>query len=87
MSSGSVSGMIASLKSNKRTRISAFDKLKNFESGYHIEVHFDKKASSKQLHEIREKIKKENRKALLKKAIFGFFFLAISIYFIGFYKY
>jgi cell division protein FtsX len=61
--------------------------LKNFESSSHIAVYFDKKASSKELHEIRAKIKKRQRKALVKKAIFGFFFLAISIYFIGFYKY
>jgi len=35
--------MIASLKHNKRERVSAFEKLKNFKEGNNIQVKFNKK--------------------------------------------
>ena len=37
------SHMIASLKHNKRERVSAFEKLKNFKEGNNIQVKFNKK--------------------------------------------
>ena len=44
----------------------------------------DKKASQKQLQEIRKKVRKENQKAVLKKVLFFAFFLMFLIYFIYF---
>ena len=84
---GAVSGMITSLKNNKRSRSDTFKKMKNFEGVHYNEIHFDKKATPQQLEKIKAKIKKENRDLFLKRAIIlGIFFLLI-VYFIGFYKY
>lgn len=49
--------MIASLKNNKRYRVSTFVKIKNFKKGKEKKLHFfKKKSSSKQLKEIRIKL-------------------------------
>ena len=36
----SIAGMITSLKNNKRSRISTFDKIKNFKKGKEKKLHF-----------------------------------------------
>lgn len=62
---GSVSAMITSLKNNKRSRVSTFDKLKKYENvKYKDGGKIEKKATPQQLKEIRERIKKENKKNL-----------------------
>ncbi len=66
---GSVSAMMTSLKNNKRTRPSAFKKLKGFENGAYKDGSIDKKASPKLLKEIREKTIKENKERLIKKIV------------------
>ena len=69
MSSGSISAMIASLKANKRTRVSTFDKLKNYKKSKKSELHFDKKASPIELKRIKKKIQQENEIAFKRKVI------------------
>ncbi len=44
-----ISHMVASLKNNKRTRVSTFEKMDNFKEGVNIQVHFDKKSTPHQL--------------------------------------
>ena len=83
---GSVSAMISSLKNNKRERKSVFEKTKNVGS-VSGKLHFDKNASKKQLEEIREKLKQENKKAVIKKTVFFIIFLGVLIYFSAFHKY
>ena len=84
---GSAAAMIASLKANKRKRVSTFDKIKDFKEGKEIKVHFKNKATPKQLKEIREKIQEENKKALTKKVVLISVLLIIIIYVIGFVKF
>ncbi|APG65524.1 hypothetical protein LPB136_09200 [Tenacibaculum todarodis] len=83
---GSVSAMISSLKSNKRERTSAFKKLKNT-GGLSGKLHFDKKASKKQLTIIKEKLQEENKKTLVKNSIIFIVLLCVFIYFFAFHKY
>mgnify|MGYP000120843162 CR=1 FL=1 len=66
---GSVSAMMTSLKNNKRTRPSAFKKLKNVENGAYKKGSIDKKASPKLLKELREKTIRENKERLLKNVL------------------
>lgn len=84
---GSVAAMIASLKANKRTRVSTFNKIKNFKETNNTKLHFKNKATQKQLKEIREKLQKENKKLLVKKALLITVCLLIIIYVIGFVKF
>lgn len=66
---GSVLAMMTSLKNNKRTRPSAFKKLKDFENGSYKKGTIDKKASLKLLKEIREKTIRENYIRRIKNII------------------
>ena len=75
MSSGSISAMIASLKANKRSRVSTFDKIKNHKKNTKSELHFSKKASPIELKKIKEKVLKENDILFKRKVVF----LVISI--------
>jgi hypothetical protein len=79
--------MVASLKHNKRTRISAFKKMEDFKEGKNIQVHFDKTATPHQLKTIREKLQTENRKSLKKKIIIFTIAMFVIIYAIGFVKF
>ncbi|MDP5107157.1 MAG: hypothetical protein NWQ31_13420 [Polaribacter sp.] len=83
----SISGMITSLKNNKRPRVSTFEKLKNFKEGKNIQVSFDKKATPHQLKRIREKLQEENKKPLKRNAIILMVAICIIIYVIGFIKF
>ncbi|MEE9407306.1 MAG: hypothetical protein V3V28_04430 [Polaribacter sp.] len=69
MSSGSISAMIASLKANKRSRVSTFDKIKNFKKSKKSKLHFYKKASPFELKRIKNKIQTENETAFRRKVI------------------
>ena len=66
---GSVAAMIASLKANKRNRVSTFDKLKDYKKRGTSDLHFDKKASPIELKRIRDKVIKENEKIFQRKVI------------------
>ena len=79
--------MIASLKHNKRERVSAFKKMKDFKEGKNIEVYFDKKVTKYQLKKIRDKIQQENKYRLRKNIIFFTIAMLIFIYAIGFVKF
>lgn len=81
-----ISHMVASIKHNKRDRISAFEKLKNFKEGNNIQVSFKKKATSHQLKKIREKLSKENRKRRIKNISLLVIGISALIYFVGFVK-
>ena len=83
---GAVSAMITSINNNKRNRISVFDKTKNT-GGISGKLHFKKKASAKQLKDIREKLQTENRIKLIRKAVFFIILTCIFIYFFSFHKY
>ncbi len=59
---GSVSAMITSLKNNKRSRKSTFDKLKAYEKVTVTKVEFENTATPEQLKEIRVRLQKENKR-------------------------
>lgn len=84
---GAVSAMITSLKNNKRTRISKFDKIKNNNTKSTIKVYFENKATSEDLLKIKERIKLENRRSFIRNLILLVFIIAIFIYVIGFVKF
>lgn len=81
------SHMIASLKHNKRKRISAFEKMKNFKEGINIQVSFKKKSTPYQLKKIRKKIQEENRKKMKRNLILFGIGMLVIIYCIGFIKF
>lgn len=83
----SISGMITSLKNNKRSRVSTFEKIKNFKEGNNIQVTFDKKATESQLRRIREKLEEENKQKMKRNLILFGIGMGILIYFIGFVKF
>jgi Flp pilus assembly protein TadB len=82
----SISGMITSLKNNKRTRVSTFEKMKNFKEGKNIQVSFDKKSTPDRLKRIKEKLQSENKKLLKRNIIIIIVAISIIIYVIGFVK-
>jgi Flp pilus assembly protein TadB len=82
----SISGMITSLKNNKRTRVSTFEKMKNFKEGKNIQVSFDKKSTPDRLKRIKEKLQAENKKSLSGNIIIIIVAISIIIYVIGFVK-
>ena len=67
---GSVAAMIATMKNNKRNRVSTFDKIKDYKKSNKSKVYFDKKASPLDLKKIRDKIQKENELVFRKKVLF-----------------
>ena len=74
--------MNTSLKINKRARPSAFKKLKNVPEGKYKSILTNKKATPNQLKQIRENLKKENKKNLLKKVFFlSFIFIVLFLLF------
>tara|TARA_R110000787_G_scaffold70646_15_gene157110 strand:+ start:4725 stop:4985 length:261 start_codon:yes stop_codon:yes gene_type:complete len=83
-----ISGMVTSLKNNKRVRKNALEILTE-NGGYSqkTELHFKKKATKSQLREIREKLKEENRKSFRKKIIVIAIVFVVAIYLIGFAKF
>ena len=84
-----VQSMVTSLKNNKRDRKSALKRLKENPAEYsgNGELHFEKKATPSQLHKIREDLKRENRKAFIRKAVIVGIVFVLLIYFIGFAKF
>ena len=64
---GFIDHMIASLKTNKRARISTFDKIKNFKKSKESKLIFPKKASKRDLKEVRKKIKNQNNINFFRK--------------------
>ena len=82
----SISGMNTSLKNNKRTRVSTFEKMKNFKEGKNIQVSFDKKSTPDRLKRIKETLQAENKKSLKKNIIIIIVAISIIIYVIGFVK-
>ena len=86
---GSVSGMLTALKNNKRERKSALKRLKESPVEYSDEggeLHFEKEATPAQLRKIREDLKRENKKVLIRKLVIIGIILLLIIYFIGFAK-
>ena len=88
MSMSSIAAMVMSIKNNKRARQSAFKKLdKNGSYSTKTKLFFQKNASKKQLRDIKEKLRKENKKALIRKTAIILILLIILIYCIGFAKF
>ena len=84
---GSASGMITSLKNNKRPRKSALKKYKNYTFEEKGELQFEKMASQKQLTEIRERIQAENKKRMRLYLILFTVLLVTIIAIVGFVKF
>ena len=78
---GSVAAMIASLKANKRSRVSTFDKIKNYKKSKKSKLHFDKKASPFELKKIKEKLIEENEITFKRKV--AILILLITVILIG----
>lgn len=76
---GSVAAMIASLKANKRTRVSTFDKIKDLKKSSKTELYFKKKASPLELKKIRDKLQKENDANFKRKILFLIILLIILL--------
>ena len=84
----SIAAMVMSIKNNKRARQSAFKKLdKNGSYSTKTKLFFHKNASKKQLRDIKEKLRKENKKALIRKTAIILILLIILIDCIGFAKF
>ena len=81
---GSVSAMIASMKTNKRSRISTFDKIKHLKKTNHIAVHFKNEATPKELKILKAKIQRNHKKKALKSVVILLVIIALLIYAIGF---
>ena len=81
------SHMIASLKHNKRTPISAFEKIKNFKEGINIQISFKKKATVHQLKSIKEKLQAEHKRTTRRNRIVLVTIIIILVYVIGFVKF
>tara|TARA_R110002049_G_scaffold86767_5_gene220335 strand:+ start:15 stop:281 length:267 start_codon:yes stop_codon:yes gene_type:complete len=67
---GFIAHMIASLKTNKRSRVSTFDKIKDFKKSKKSELFFPNKATKKDLKKVREKIQKQNNISFFKNVSF-----------------
>ncbi|MGB0890713.1 MAG: hypothetical protein ACPGUU_00080 [Flavobacteriaceae bacterium] len=81
--SGHASSMITSLKNNSRRKeLNKYKERTSYKS-----IVTNKKATHKQLKQIREKLIKENRIRLLKRILFFCFLLIVLIYFLGFHKF
>lgn len=81
-----IAHMATSLKNNKRARVSAFKKMKNFKEGQNIKVSFEKKATPQQLKKIREELKEEKQKKFKKNILIFTITMVLLIYVIGFVK-
>ena len=84
----SIAAMITSIKNNKRTRKSAFKKLvKNGSYSTKTKLFFHKNASKIQLRKIKEKLRKENKRVLVRKIPTILILIIMMIYCIGFAKF
>ena len=84
---GAVSAMLTSLKNNKRSRVSAFEKIKGYENIPYKKGKIEKKATPLQLKEIREKLQKENKRntiIIVITAIIVAVILVILFYYVKF---
>jgi prophage maintenance system killer protein len=77
---GAVAGMIASIKANKRARVSTFEKIKNYKKSRKTELFFPKKATKRDLTEIAKKIQKENKSTFFKNAPFLIIAILVLLY-------
>jgi len=84
---GFVAHIFDTIRSDKRSRASTYEKIKNFKKGTNFQVQFKKKATNIQLIRIREKIQQENKKALQKNIILITILILLLIYVIGFVKF
>ena len=85
--SGVVSAMKTTLKNNKRGRKSAFKKLKDNPTEHEPgKLHFENKATQAELEKIREKVKRENKRIMIRNVTIIAVIMIILIYFIGFAK-
>ena len=84
----SAAAMIISIKNNKRARKSAFKKLvKNGSYSTKTKLFFHRNASKIQLRNIKEKLRKENKRVLVRKIATILIPLIMMIYCIGFAKF
>ena len=82
-----VSSMKTSLKNNKRGRKSAFKKLNDSPVAYEDgKLHFENTATPEQLQKIGERVRRENRKIMIRNVSIIVAIMLILIYFIGFAK-
>ncbi len=84
---GFVAHIFDTIRSDKRSRASTYEKIKNFKKGTNFQVQFKRKATNSQLIRIREKIQQENKKAFQKNIILITILILLLIYVIGFVKF
>ena len=84
----SIAAMVMSIKNNKRARKSAFKKLdKNGSYSTKTKLFFHRNASKIQLRKIKETLRKENKRVLVRKIATILILLIMMIYCIGFAKF
>ena len=81
---GATSAMITSLKNNKRTRKTSFDKLEDYQKESFSKLSFNKKTNKEDLEKIRLRIKKEQKITFFKNTLLFIFISLLLIYLIGF---
>lgn len=64
---GFIAHMIASLKTNKRSRVSTFDKIKDFKKSKKSQLVFPNKATPRELKKLRNKMQQQNDVQFFKK--------------------
>lgn len=79
---GFIGTMIASLKANKRNRVSTFDKIKDLKKSKKSELFFPKKATKKDLKLIAKNIKEQNNIRFYKNIILLILCIIIALYLI-----
>ncbi len=84
---GFVAHIFDTIRGDKRSRASTYEKIKNFKKGTNFQVQFKRKATNSQLIRIREKIQQENKKAFQKNIILITILILLLIYVIGFVKF
>ncbi|MFK8061051.1 MAG: hypothetical protein AB8B78_13295 [Polaribacter sp.] len=78
--SGFISFMIASLKANKRSRVSTFYKIKSFKKSYEGELFFPNKATKKDLKKVRKKIQQQNNTRFYKNVVIIISLIILTLY-------
>jgi len=84
---GSVAAMIASIKANKRARISTFEKIKNYKKSRKTELFFPKKATKRNLRAIAKKIQTENKSTFFKNVALIIIAILVVLYIASLDKY
>ncbi len=86
---GAVSAMLTSLKNNKRSRTSTFEKIERYGSNSKKsdKLFFRNKATSEEISRIGEEIRRENKRVFLLRILLITVFCMVVLFAIGFVKF